>query len=66
MNHLSDSELVAHALSSLANHVETGNLVLCAQDLQNQGKPCKALSEGQMELILRLRKLSRAEEIRPR
>jgi hypothetical protein len=56
---MTDNELIAHALSMWANYIETRDVTLCAQDLQNMKKPVKALDEAQMESVLRLRKLSR-------
>ncbi|WP_274643978.1 hypothetical protein [Pseudomonas serbica] len=59
LNQMTDNELIAQALSMWANYIETRDVNLCAQDLQNMKKPVKALDEAQMESVLRLRKLSR-------
>lgn len=59
LNQMTDGELVAQALTMWANYIETRDVNLCAQDLQNMKKPVKALDEAQMESVLRLRKLSR-------
>lgn len=59
LNQMTDNELIAQALTMWANYIETRDVNLCAQDLQNMKKPVKALDEGQMESVLRLRKLSR-------
>ena len=68
-----DKNLISQALKFWANHIETGNLTLNAKDieliLKSEDKKdpyrmrtkgeIKALSEDQMELVLRLRKLSK-------
>lgn len=56
---LNDKELISFALNQWANIVETGNPILSAKDAERQKKPFKALTEDQMELVLRLRRLAR-------
>lgn len=64
---MSDSELVARALSYWANHIETGSMVLSANDLaeRNRCLPVReqkappVLCAEQLQLVDRLRQLSR-------
>lgn len=64
--HLSDSELVAHALGLWANHIETGSMALSANDVRerNQCLPAREqkalphLGADQIQLVGRLRELS--------
>jgi len=49
--------LVAHALDCWINYLETGNIILSAQDAKAQKKPYHALSKSQMELILELTRI---------
>lgn len=64
---MSDSELVARALAYWANHIETGSMVLSANDLAERNRcvparekkaPCN-LTGDQQQFVSRLRALSR-------
>ena len=60
MNLEKDSNLIFYALNMWANYIETGNVALSKQDAINckYSEVIKKLSPSQMELTLRLRKLS--------
>jgi len=47
-----------YALCLWANHIETGDLTLCAKDAEKTGEKVNALTRDQMEMVLELRKLS--------
>lgn len=55
-----DAQLVFSALSNWANYIETGDVVMSAQDAQNCKQPFKALGLDQMTFVLRLRDLATA------
>ena len=56
----SDDDIICYALSYWANHVETGNMVMSRNDAIRQNKHAciRDLSNEQMEMVRRLRKLS--------
>lgn len=64
--HLSDAELVAHALAYWANHIETGSMVLSANDVRERNQCLRAreqkalphLGVDRIQLVGRLRELS--------
>lgn len=58
-----DDELIKRALGHWANHIETGNVVLSAQDAARTGERHEALSLDQMKLVIRLRELAEGIEI---
>jgi hypothetical protein len=53
-----DEQKIHYALNLWANYIETGNVVLCAQDAQRQGERVKALDISQMKMVIRLRELA--------
>jgi len=55
---VTDKELIQFSLDCWANHIETGNINLSAQDAQNADLKPKALSLEQMKLVVRIRDLS--------
>lgn len=59
---LNDKELISFALNQWANIVETGTPTLSARDAAQQKKSYAALTEDQMELVLRLRRLARKQK----
>jgi hypothetical protein len=66
----SDKELRTNALLMWANHIETGDVTLSAADLAERSravvtkaaKQPRALDEGQIALVTRLRALAKAEQ----
>jgi hypothetical protein len=54
-----DEQKIFYALSMWANHIETGDIVLGAEDAIERGIKTKPLNEDQMRSVLRLRELSR-------
>ena len=54
----SDGTLIAHALSSWANWIETGDLNISAIDAAQMDRTFNALTLDQMKLVIRLRELS--------
>ena len=63
-----DQELKAHALLLWANHIETGDVTLSANDVIAQNRPrtaggpsVRALTDDQRRLVQRLRDLARSE-----
>jgi hypothetical protein len=59
---MTDNELSAHALRCLANHIETGNINLSANDCLQQGLKVKNLDDYQKSLIKRMRDLAKTLE----
>lgn len=63
---MTDVELLAHSLLIWANHIETGNVTLSANDVLGMGKNApngakvNQLNEGQRDLVKRLRDLNKA------
>jgi hypothetical protein len=55
---LSNRQLIAQAVDFWANHIETGDMTLSAVEAQHRKKPFNALEKSQMQLVLRLRKIS--------
>ena len=55
---LSDQQLASMALNMWACHIETGEVNVSALDAERMGKKVKALDVGQMELVVRIRKLA--------
>lgn len=57
---MTDDELVAHALSLWANHIETGKVALSAEDAKRSGQSIhlRPMDERQRELVARLRNLA--------
>lgn len=64
-----DQAVKAHALQMWANYVETGNVLLSAEDAESQNKcrrpneriSIKALTPSQMKLVIRLRDMAENE-----
>jgi len=52
-----EREIIVVALQMRTNFIETGSVVLSAEDAVAQKKPVKALSTDQMRLIVRSREL---------
>jgi hypothetical protein len=50
-----NQQLVAHALGMWANYIETGNIVLSANDMVRKGAVLKHLDADQLALVSRLR-----------
>ena len=57
-----DLELIVHALNMWANYIETGDLVLSAQDVKNMmsADKIKSLSLEQIKIVVRLRELAKS------
>jgi hypothetical protein len=55
-----DQELIARALNLWGNWIETGNIILSAEDAQQRKLKFNALSVDQMKLVVRLRELATA------
>lgn len=53
-----DTQKIYYALSLWANHIETGDIVLCAEDAKRQGREINALNPDQMKTVIRLRELA--------
>ena len=53
-----ENHMISHALNMWANYIETGDVTKSAQDAQRFKEYFNALTEDQMEFILRLRKTS--------
>lgn len=58
-----DNELIYYALSMWANHIETNDITMSAEDAHNCGyeKQIKALNPSQMAMVIRLRELAAKE-----
>jgi hypothetical protein len=54
----SDAELIANALNLWANYVESGNVLLSANDAKASNKPFRSLGLDGMTLVQRLRELA--------
>lgn len=55
-----DEQKIYYALTLWANHIETGDIVMGAEDARKRGIKTNPLQEDQMRLVLRLRELARA------
>lgn len=55
-----DEQKISHALSMWANHIETGDICVSAEDAIKRGMKTKPLRGDQMRFVLRLRELARA------
>lgn len=53
-----DEQKIGYALGLWANYIETGNILLCAEDAEKQGEKVKALNLEQMKTVVRLRDLA--------
>jgi hypothetical protein len=53
-----ENYMISYALNLWANYIETGDVTMSAQTAQKIKEPFNALTEDQMEFILRLRKTS--------
>ena len=60
-----DASLIAYSLNMWANYIETGDICLNAQDARNTKKEINALTTSQMEMVIRLRKLSSKSLTKP-
>ena len=58
-----DNEIKFYALNMWANHIETGNVSMSAEDAhkRNEKVSLKYLDENQQKFVIRLRELARKE-----
>lgn len=60
MSHLTDEVLISMALSQWANHIETGDRNVSAENAKLMGNNALALTDQQRKFSQRLRDLARA------
>ena len=54
-----DEQKISSALSMWANHIETGDICLGAEDARKRNKKAKPISDEQMKFVLKLRELAK-------
>lgn len=59
MSHLTDEVLISMALSQWANHIETGNRTVSAENAKLMGHEEQALTDQQRKFVQRLRDLAK-------